>query len=110
MPAKLAPIADSKPEIQASLAKLLDQLAAGGGEISVPIFPDKKMVQARIAKLWPGGTLALVKLIPAENAGGEPTRIYRLSKAGDAVLLGVDADSSGKISRVHMAPDREYDW
>jgi CubicO group peptidase (beta-lactamase class C family) len=110
MPAKLAPIADAKPEIQASLAKVLDQLAASGGEISAPIFPDKKTVQARVAKLWPGGTLALVKLIPAENTGGEPTRIYRLSKTGDALLLGIDSDSSGKISRVHMAPDREYDW
>ena len=109
MPAKLVPIADGRPDVTASVAKLLDQLAAST-DVSVPLFPDKKSVGERIVKLWPGGTLALVKMIPAENAGGQPTLACRLSKGGDAVLLGIDTDATGKITSLHMTPDREYDW
>ena len=79
MPAKLGPIADARPAVTSAVTRLLDGMAAGS-DVSVPVSPEKKIVAARIAKLWPGGTLALVKVIPAENAGGQPTLAYRLSK------------------------------
>jgi hypothetical protein len=78
LPAKLVPIADTQPALAASLVKLLDQLAAGqdaslktADGTTVRINPDIKTVRHRLANLWPGGTFALVKRMPAPN----PARI-----------------------------------
>jgi CubicO group peptidase (beta-lactamase class C family) len=117
MPPKLAPIADTQPALTAALVKLLDQLAAGtdaasqGGEGTATRFiPDGKTVRQRIANLWPGGTLAVVKRMPAPSPDDEPTSVFRLSKGDKAVLIVIDAASDAKISRLRTTPDREYDW
>ena len=117
LPAKLAPIADTQPALTASLVKLLDQLAAGqdvpsqtADGTAARIIPDSKWVRRSLANLWPGGTLTLVKRLPAPNPADEPTSVFRLSKGDDAVLIFVDSFSDARISSLRTAPDREYDW
>jgi CubicO group peptidase (beta-lactamase class C family) len=117
LPPKLAPIADTQPALTASLVKLLDQLVAGQGVPSqtadgtaARIIPDSKWVRHRLANLWPGGTLTLVKRMPAPNPADEPTFVFRLSKGDDAVLIFIDSLYDARISRLRTAPDREYDW
>lgn len=117
LPAKLAPIADTQPALTASLVKLLDQLAAGqdvpsqnADGTAVRIIPDSKSVRHRIANLWPGGTLALVKRMPAPNPGDEPTSVYRVSRGDHTLLIFIDSASGARISSLRLAPDREYDW
>jgi hypothetical protein len=97
--------------------KLLDQLADGqdvpsqtADGIATRIIPDSKLVRQRLAKLWPGGALALVKRMPAPAPGDEPTSVYRVSKGGDALLIFIDSASDGRISSMRTAADREYDW
>lgn len=117
LPAKLAPIGDANPAVTASLVKLLDQLTAGQDIPSqtpdgtaARIIPDRKWVRQRLSNLWPGGTLALVKRIPASAPADQPTSVFRLSKGDDAVLIFVDSLSDARISSLRTAPDREYDW
>jgi len=117
LPAKLAPIADTQPALTASLVKLLDQWAAGqdvpsqiAAGTTARIIPDSKWVRHRLANLWPGGTLTVVKRMPAPNPADEPTSVFRLSKGDDAVLIFIDSLSDARISRLRTAPDREYDW
>lgn len=117
LPPKLTSIADTQPEIAASLVKLLDQLAAGDDVpsqttdgVAARIIPDSKWVRHRLAKLWPGGTLTLVKRMPAPSPADESTSVFRLSKGDDAVLLFIGSPSDGRISGLRTAPDREYDW
>ncbi|HXY23035.1 MAG TPA: serine hydrolase domain-containing protein [Candidatus Acidoferrum sp.] len=117
LPPKLAPIADTQPALTASLVKLLDQLAAGrdvpshaADGTAARIIPDSKWVRHRLANLWPGGTLTLVKRMPALNPTDEPTSVFRLSKGDDAVLIFIDSPSDSRISSLRTAPDREYDW
>lgn len=117
LPPKLAPIADTQTALTASLVKLLDQLAAGqdipsqaADGTAVRFNPDSKTVGHRLANLWPGGTLALVKRIPAPNPGDESGSVFRLSKGDDAVLIWIHSPSDGKISYLRTTPDRDYDW
>lgn len=117
LPARLVPIADTQPALTAALVKLLDQLAAGQGVPSqtadgttVRINPDTKTVRHRLANLWPGGTLALAKRVPALNPADEPQSVYRLSKGDDAVLIFIHSPSDSKISYLNVLPDRDYDW
>jgi CubicO group peptidase (beta-lactamase class C family) len=117
LPPKLATIADTQPALTASLVKLLDQLAAGQDvpsqtvdKTAARIIPDRKSVRHRLANLWPGGTLTLVKRMPAPNPADEPTSVFRLSKGDDAVLIFVHSLSDARISNLRTAPDREYDW
>jgi CubicO group peptidase (beta-lactamase class C family) len=117
LPGKLAPIADTQPALTASLVKLLDQLAAGqdvpsqtADGTAARIIPDSKWVRHRLANLWPGGTLRLVKRMPAPDPADEPTSVFRLSKGDDAVLIFIDSHSDARISSLRTAPDREYDW
>ena len=116
LPAKLTSIADTQPALTASVEKLLDQIAAGhdipskNAERPAPRFlPDSKSVQTRLANLWPGGTLTLVKRIPAPNPSDATTSVFRLTKGGDAVLIFIDS-SNARISSLRATPDREYDW
>jgi CubicO group peptidase (beta-lactamase class C family) len=117
MPPKLLPIADTQPALTSAVSKLLDQLAAGKefpsettDKATPHIVPDSKTVREKLASLWPGGTLALVKLIPPEGASDQPTSVYRLSKGNTAVLLFVDSLPDAKISSLRTTRDREYDW
>jgi CubicO group peptidase (beta-lactamase class C family) len=118
LPAKLTRIVDTQPALTASLVKLLDQLAAGQDVPSqatdgaaARIIPESKwVVRHRLANLWPGGTLTLVKRMPAPNPADKPTSVFRLSKGDDAVLIFIDSLSDAAISSLRTAPDREYDW
>jgi CubicO group peptidase (beta-lactamase class C family) len=117
LPARLATIADTQPALTASLLKLLDQLASGQDAspqaqegTGARIIPDSKWVRHRLENLWPGGTLTLVKRMPAPNPADASTSVYRLSKGSDAVLIFVGSPSGGKITSLRTAPDREYDW
>jgi CubicO group peptidase (beta-lactamase class C family) len=117
LPPKLASIEDTHPALTASLVRLLDQLAAGKDVPSQPsdgsdarIIPDSQTVRRRLANLWPGGTLTLVKRMPGPNPTDQPTSVFRLSKGGDAVLIFIDSVSDARISSLRTAPDREYDW
>jgi hypothetical protein len=96
--------------------KLLDQLAAGQGVPSqtadgtaARIIPDSKWVWHRLANLWPGGTLTLLKRMPAQSPTDESTSVFRLSKEDDAVLVFIWSPSNGRISTLRPAPDREFD-
>ena len=118
LPAKLVPIPDTQPEITASLAKLLDRLAAGGdirpqvtAELAERMTPDtSKWLRHRLSTLWPGGALTLVKLMPPDSPGGRSTSVYRLSKGDDAVLIFFEIAPNEKVAFLRTAPDREYDW
>jgi CubicO group peptidase (beta-lactamase class C family) len=117
LPAKLAPIADTQPALTAALVKLLDQLAAGqdvpsqtADGTAARIIPDSQWVRHRLANLWPGGTLTIVKRMPAQSPTDESTSVFRLRKGDDAVLVFIWSPSSGRISTLRTAPDREYDW
>ena len=118
MPPKLLPIADTQPEVASSLARLLDQVESGKDirpqttpELAAHITPDaSKWVQHRLATLWPGGTLTLVKRLLPPNPGGQSTSVFRLSKGDDAVLVFFGFASDGKIATLRTAPNREYDW
>lgn len=113
LPAKLSPIPDPQPTLTASLTKLLDQLAAGQ-EVApgqgVQVIPDSKTVGLRVAKLWPGGTLALVKRIPGLSSADESASVFRLRKGHDAVLIWIHSSSQANISKLRITPDRDYDW
>jgi Beta-lactamase len=118
MPPKLLPIADTQPGVAFSLAGLLDQVESGKDirpqttpELAAHVTPDaSKWVQHRLATLWPGGTLTLVKRMPPPNSTGQSTFVFRLSKGDDAVLVFFGFASDGKIATLRTAPDREYDW
>ncbi len=117
MPPKLAPIADTQPALTAALVKLLNLLASGQDVSAQPnegtaprIIPDSKSVRQPLANLWPGGTLAVVKRLPAPNPDEQPTSVFRLSKGASAILIVIDSSSDGKISRLRTTPDHEYDW
>jgi CubicO group peptidase (beta-lactamase class C family) len=116
LPPKFVAIADTQPILIASLVKLLDRLAASQGAPSqtadgaaARIIPDSKWVWHRLANLWPGGTLTLVKRMPAQTPTDESTSVFRLSKGDDAVLVFIWSPSNGRISTLRTAPDREYD-
>jgi CubicO group peptidase (beta-lactamase class C family) len=117
LPPKLATIADTQPALTAALGKLLDQLEAGqdapaqtADGTATRIVPDSKWVRNRLANLWPGGTLAVVKRMPAPNPTDQSTSVFRLHKGEDSVLIFINSAADGRISSLRTAPDREYDW
>ncbi len=113
---KLQAIADNQPELAERLKQFLDEIVAGkdirpetAPQMAARITPDvEKEMQGSLAKLWPGGTLTLVKR--DQGTGGEPQWVstYRLSKSGDAVLLVFGLGADGKILSFHWSPNREY--
>jgi CubicO group peptidase (beta-lactamase class C family) len=117
LPAKLAPIADTQPAIAAALSKFLDQLVAGqdirpqtAPELAARITPEiMKSVQQRISRFWPGGTLTLVKRGPVPDHAGLTSSLFRLSKAGETMLISFGLDASGKISTIGFSADRDYE-
>jgi hypothetical protein len=100
------------------LAKLLDHVVGGEdfrpqttAELAARLTPDTiKWLQHRLSALWPGGGLTLVKRMPSPDPAGQFTSVFRLSKQADAVLIFFGLDSSGKVSTLRTAPDREYGW
>jgi hypothetical protein len=117
LPAKFVPIADTQPAIAGALGKLLDKVVAGEdirsgltAELAARITPEaSKFVQQRLSKLWPGGTLTLVKRVASSETGGQPVSTFRLSKGGEANLITFGLDSSGKVSRLGLSGDRDYE-
>ncbi|HEV2741368.1 MAG TPA: serine hydrolase domain-containing protein [Candidatus Elarobacter sp.] len=116
LPPKLTAIDDTQPAIAASLRTLLDRIAAGQDisdkvtpEFARVITPERtKTVQKRVSPLWPGGTLTLVRRLPAPN---DPTRTFsnfRLTKGDQAMLVNYVLTADGKVSGLQFLPDREY--
>jgi CubicO group peptidase (beta-lactamase class C family) len=113
---KLEAIADNQPELAERLKKLLDENVAGkdirpetSPQLAALLTPEaSKRWQQSLAKLWPGGTLTLVKRDKGPEGGPQWISTYRLSKGGDATLLVFGLGSDGKIAILHLSPDREY--
>ena len=115
--AKLGAIPDDQPAIAAALTKVLGQLAAGEDirsecdvKLAARITPEAaKRTQEKLAKLWPGGTLTLVKRTPVSDQAGLSTSIFRLSKGTEAALIYFCRDPDGKISSLGIRADQEYE-
>ena len=115
LPAKLAVITDSDPTIAVKVAKLLDQIVAGEdirpqttAQLAAFITPKAEAsVRKRLAAIWPGGAITLVK----RDAGpkGQPLSTFRVSKGSEATLIIYGLDADGKIGVLGVAPDREYE-
>jgi len=113
---KLEAIADDQREVAERLKKLLDEIVAGKDirpettpQLAALFKPDvAKDMQRSFGKLWPGGTLTLVKR--DKGTEGEPQWVstYRLSKGGDAMLLVFGLGADGKIAILQLSPNREY--
>jgi len=113
---KLEAIADEQPELSERLKKLLEEIVAGKDirpeatpQLAADITPDSlKRWQQSLAKLWPGGTLILVKRDKGNEGEPQWVSTYRLSKGGDAMLLRFGLGADGKIPILHLSPNREY--
>jgi CubicO group peptidase (beta-lactamase class C family) len=116
LPPRLTAIDDAQPAIAASLRSLLDRIAAGHDireqvtpEFATLITPQSTQeVQQRVAAVWPGGTLTLVRRVPVPN---DPTRTlstYRLTKRDQALLIVYSLNAEGKVAGLGFQPDREY--
>lgn len=117
MPAKLVAISDDQPAIAAHLANVLDKAAAGEDlrplatpELAAQIRPDvAKWLQHRLADLWPGGTLTLLKRKPSAERPEQLVSTFRLSRGNQALLIDFGLAADGKISHFGFSQDRPYD-
>lgn len=108
--AKLEAIPDNQPELAKRLEKFLDEIVAGtdvrpeaSPQLADLMTPDAmKNVARSLAKLWPGGTLTLVKR-------DKEVSMYRLTKGGDALLLAFGVGADGKIAHFARIRNREYE-
>jgi hypothetical protein len=110
---KLEAIADDHPELAARLVKLLDEVVAGkdirpemSPELAAAMTPE---AMKSLKKLWPGGTLTLVKREKGPEGGPQWVSTYRLRKGNDAVLVVFGVDAGGKIAFLARTQDREYE-
>ncbi|HKF49913.1 MAG TPA: serine hydrolase domain-containing protein [Terracidiphilus sp.] len=114
---KLEAIADDQPQIADRLKKLLDEIVAGtdirpetSQQLAALITPQMaKRAQQRLAMLWPGGTLVLVKRVKSDEETAQWVSTYRLSKGDGAMLVVFGVGADGKISTLGLAPNREYE-
>ena len=116
LPPRFAAMDDTQPAIAASLRALLDRIAAGQ-DIRDQMTPNfakiltpemTQSVQRRVAPLWPGGTLTLVRRSPGPI---DPTRTlstFRLTKGDQSVLVNFSLTPDGKAAGLQFVPDREY--
>jgi CubicO group peptidase (beta-lactamase class C family) len=115
--AKLEAIADDQPALADRMKKLLDEIVAGkdirpeaSPQLAALITPEMaKIVQQRLGKLWPGGTLTLVKRDKGPEGTAQWVSTYRLSKGEDAMLLILGVGPDGKIPILGISPNREYE-
>jgi CubicO group peptidase (beta-lactamase class C family) len=115
--AKLAAMSDTQPELAERLKKLMDEIVARkdirpevSTELAAIITPEMaKRAQDRLSKLWPGGTLTLVKRDKGPEAGPQWISTYRLKKGDDALLVVFGVGADGKIPTLGLRPDREYE-
>jgi CubicO group peptidase (beta-lactamase class C family) len=113
---KLEAIPDERPELAVRLKRLIDEVVAGADiraettpQLATHFTPETaKHVLQNLARLWPGGTLTLVKR--DKGTQGEPPWVstYRLSKGTDAMLVVFGPDDGGKLSLFVLVPNREY--
>lgn len=113
---KLEAIADDQPAVAKRLEKVLGEIVAGTdirpeatAKLTDQLKPERtKRFQQSLAKLWPGGTLTLVKR--DKGPEGEPpwVSIYRLTKGGDAMLVVFGLGVDGKLAVLSLVPNREY--
>jgi CubicO group peptidase (beta-lactamase class C family) len=117
LPPKLVAIDDTQPDIAASLRALLDRLAAGQDisdrvtpEFAKIVTPDAtKAVRQRLASLWPGGTLTLVRRVPApRDPAHSVLSTFRLVKGEQSTLVVFSLTPDGKVAALGFQPDREY--
>jgi CubicO group peptidase (beta-lactamase class C family) len=117
LPAKLVAIPDTQPAIAAALAKTLDELVAGvdirprmSAKLAALTTPETaKELQKMLSKMWPGGTLSLVRRTPAPDAPGQFRSTFRLTKGSEATLIHFNLDADGKIAGFGFSTDREYE-
>ena len=85
---------DIRPQATPQLAALITPEAAAS-------------VRKRLAALWPGGAMTLVK----RDAGSkrQPVSTFRISKGSEAILIVYGLDPDGKIATLGIAPNREYE-
>ncbi len=115
--AKLVAMNDAQPELADRLKKLLDEIVAGkdirpevSAQLAAIITPEMaKRAQDRLSKLWPGGTLELVKRDKGPDGGPQWISTYRLTKGGDALQVVFAVGGDGKIPTLGLHPDREYE-
>jgi CubicO group peptidase (beta-lactamase class C family) len=116
LPPRLAAMDDTQPAIAASLRVLLDRIAAGqdirdqmAPNFAKMVTPEMTQnVRRRIAPLWPGGTLTLVRRSPGPV---DPTRTlstFRLTKGEQSLLVVFSLGTDGKAAGLQFVPDREY--
>jgi CubicO group peptidase (beta-lactamase class C family) len=116
LPQRLAAIADGQPHLAASLASLLDSLAAGASirdvvsaELAQATTPDvTAAVRRQIAPLWPGGTLTLVQRYPSPDDASLTISQFRLVKGTGSVLITYGLNARGKVDTLFFEPDEEY--
>ncbi|HEY6485157.1 MAG TPA: serine hydrolase domain-containing protein [Candidatus Cybelea sp.] len=116
LPPKLAAIADAEPRIAASLSSLLDRIAAGAdirpfvsAEFARVVTPrNSARVRRRIAPLWPGGTLTLVRRLPSPDNASLTVSRFRLEKSTSSILIWYGLDARGKVDTLLFEPDQEY--
>ena len=114
---RLIAINDTQPELADRLKKILDKVVAGedirpetSAQLAAVITPEMaKRAQERLSKLWPGGTLTLVKREKGPEGQARWVSTFRLSKGQDAMLLVFGVGPDGKIPILGLSPDREYE-
>jgi len=117
MPDKLKAIPDTSPAIADRLRKLLSQLVSGD-DVQAEVTPQlagfltpeaRRSGVARLSKIWPGGTITLVKRQAPATPGGVEVSTYRVTKGAEALLIPFGINAEGKISVLGLAADREFD-
>jgi CubicO group peptidase (beta-lactamase class C family) len=114
---KLDAIPDDHPELTAHLRKLLNEIVPGEDiraettpQLAARMTPDAlKDLQKALAKLWPGGTLQLVKRDRDPSGESQSASWYRLTKSGESVLLVFGLAANEKVSLFVRVPNREYE-
>ena len=110
MPAPLAVIADSNPElaksVRTTLVKIVanddvsDRFAAGAGYRYEP--GDGADMTARLPAMWRDEPMVLVRRAESD---GLTTSSYRLGRAGDSRLVNIRTDASGKFYALTVSAD-----
>lgn len=114
---KLEVITDSQPELADRLKNLLDEIVAGkdirpetGPQLAALITPEMtSRVLRNLSKLWPGGTLTLVKRVKGQGGTVDWVSTYRLSRGENAQLVVFGVGTDGKVSILGFSPNREYE-
>ena len=114
---RLEAIEDKQPELAQRMKKIMDEIVAGtdirpevSPQLAALITPEAaKAAQQELSKLWPAGTLTLVKRVKGPDEKTPWVSTFRLSKGDDALLLLLGVDTNGKIPILDTMPNRDYD-